>query len=635
MPPARVGPGVRALRAGVALAMVGATLGGWQWIAAGRRVSAGAGMAAGAAAARGPDGERQRLLEAVARQPAAANARLELARYFADRGRPAEAAWEHAEAAALAPGSASAPVGLAGALGQIRLSGVAVGLLKEELRRQPRAIPIRIALAEQSLATGRPERAAALLAADGVPRTPETLLALGRAHLALGRLSAARSAFEQHLGLTPGSAEGHYWLGRLAWIMDQAPAARRSWERGADLAPGDPRFPYCLAMACAEDPAPDSANRAGQAFEEALRRSPGYVPALVQLGRLYQRHGRHQAAAAQFLKAIDHAPTDPEPHRRFADALAALGEKAEAHRQRGLSYSLSDQPLRAIEEYERFQALDPENLHGPLLISQSYIQMRRNDRASSVVQVALQRHPGDPALRERLVTLFLLTHSRVEAEQVCRAWLQEQPDAARPYWLLGRVAAGNRQVEEALDHFETAAARDPARAEYLFSLGTTLVRQAAPEAQPRALSLLRRAVDLEGDNPEFHHQFGVALQQAGRWEEARREFLAALTLDPDRAAACNNLAQVAQALRRPHQVALWAKAMRAAQERLREERRLRRLAGQHPGDPSPYIALARALLQAGRVASAHSQLEQALTLRPNHPEARRLMAQITALRAVV
>src|SRR5262249_27469507 len=104
---------------------------------------------------------------------------------------------------------------------------------------------------------------------------------------------------------------------------------------------------------------------------------------------------------------------------------------------------------------------------------------------------------------------------------------------------------------------------------------------------------------------------------------------------PDRSSAYNNLAQVAQALRRPHQVALWAAAMRVIQERTREEKRLSREAGEHPDDPSHYCALAKTLLQSGKLMQAQSQLEQALQARPEWPEARRLQAELTALRAVL
>lgn len=611
---------------------------GWRAAVALRRLSAQTGVVVNPSALpAGREVEEQRLRDVVARQPADPSAHLELARFYADRGRAAEAAWEYQEAVTLRPAALPAQAGLAVTLGQLRLQRLAIARLEEELRDQPRAVDLRRTLAELYLATGRPERGAAVLAADaaGVRGSPEALLVLGRTQLALGRLGLAQAAFQEYIRRAPQSAKGYYWLGRAAWIAGRLHFSRESWERAARLAPEDPRFPYCLGMSYARDPDSGSIERAGSAFDEALRRDPGYVPALLQVGLLFQRHGRPREAARHFLDAIDRAPMDSEPHLHLAAALSALGETAEAHRHRGLYYSLSDRPAPAVAEYEQFQAAAPQRVDGPLLISQSYIQMQQNERAAAIVEAALRRHPGEPALYERLGTLYILTHSRTEAGQIGEAWLRAQPAAAGPHWLLGRVELGNHQVEEAIRQFEAAVARDPNNAEYAISLGSALVRKPEEATQQRALSMLRRAVALRPGEPEYHHQLAVVLQQSGQWEPARREFLAVLSLDPDRASAYNCLAQLSQALRRPSQVTLWAEATRAVQERLSEEKRQRRDAGQSPRDPSHYYALAKALLQGGEVAKAQSQLEQALQLRPAWSEARLLLKRMVALRAVL
>jgi len=558
------------------------TLLGWRISASLRHLSPGSSTDAGPAAAPSGGGtEEQRLLDAAARQPTDQRVHRELAQVYTGQGRVAEALWEYQEAAALRPEAVAIQVDLARALGQLRLHDLAIAQLEERLSRQPGAVELRDELAELYLATGRPERAAAVLAADrqGVHASPAALLILGRTERTLGRLEAARAAFQEHLRRSPQSVEGHYWLGRVTWVLGRAQVARLAWEQAARLAPEDPRFPCCLGMSYAHDRTPGSVDSAGQAFNEALRRSPDYVPALVQLGLLYQRHGRYREAVNHFLKAIDAGPTDPEPHRHLSAALAALGEGAEAHRQLGLYYSLRDQPVLAIAEYERFQAAAPAAIDGPLLISQSYSRMQQHERATTVVGAALRRHPREPALTERLVTLYILTYSRTEAVRTCEAWLKAQPEATRPRWLLGRAALSNQRVDEAIQQFEAALARDPNDAEYAFALGGALARNPTEANLQRAVSLLRRAVALNRSAPDYHQQLGVTLQQVGQPEAARREFLATLSLDPDRSAAYNGLTQVSQELRHPHQVTLWARAMRAVQERLREEQRQRREAG--------------------------------------------------------
>src|SRR5438128_822254 len=98
-------------------------------------------------------------------------------------------------------------------------------------------------------------------------------------------------------------------------------------------------------------------------------------------------------------------------------------------------------------------------------------QVRPSMKLSPARPGMCRRHPWEPGLCERLGTLYILTHSRIEAGQIGAAWRRVQPEAAGPHWLLGRVAFGNHQVEEAIRQFEAAVARDPNDAEYAISLG--------------------------------------------------------------------------------------------------------------------------------------------------------------------
>jgi tetratricopeptide (TPR) repeat protein len=261
--------------------------------------------------------------------------------------------------------------------------------------------------------------------------------------------------------------------------------------------------------------------------------------------------------------------------------------------------------------------------------------MQQHERAALRIERALRDHPRDPALMERLATLYILTHSRDEAEALCREWLRDQPEASTPLWLLGRVALGNHQVDTAIRQFEAALAREPDSAEYCQALGGALARKSESAARERSLALLRRAAALRPDQALYRYRLGAALQERGQWEEARRELLATLALDPANGPACNGLTQLAQGLVRPHQVALWAGVMRHLQDRRREEKARRREAGARPGDPAAFLALARTLLRGGQPEKAAGQLDQALRLRPGWAPARRLRARVAALRAVL
>jgi tetratricopeptide (TPR) repeat protein len=548
---------------------------------------------------------------------------------------PAQAAWEYQEAAALAPGSVAAHVGLAQALTALHLHEVAATRLRDFLQRTPGAGDARRQLAAILLGMGRPEEAVAALKADPdrAPPSPEVLMLLGRAHLAMGQLQPAGVAFDRLAGLEPGSPEGAYWRGEVARRQGRVAEARSIWQQAATQAPSDARFPHAIGLTFAADPAKGSVDRAGAAFNMALQRDSRHVPARLQIGRLYLRHGHPREAAREFMQAVEAAPSDPEPRRLLADALVPLGEAAEAHRQRGLAFSLADQPLRAVPEFQRLAEARPGDVDAALLLCQSWIQMQQNGRAAAVIDRALRRHPKNAELRERLAGLYILTQSRAEAEQICRDWLRDDPNAARAYWLLGRAALADRRPDDALRHFEAAVARAPADLECAASLGAALDSRPSPEERERALTLLRAAA--AGNSAAHRHRLAVAFQQRGDWERAREQLLESLSLDPAQPVVYNALPQIAQGLGRPHQVQLWAQVARAVQERHNEQQRLRRASAARPRDPEPHLALARLLLTAGDLRRARGRLEQALHLRPRWPAAEQLLARVAAVEGVM
>jgi Flp pilus assembly protein TadD len=598
-------------------------------------------------------------------RPADPQAHHDLAAALEASGRLAEAAWEYQEAATLRPGGGDG-VFLAVALARMRLTGTAITLLEEMLKRPPVRLDARRALAEFYLVTGRPEEAVSVLAAGGA-ETQSSLpatLALGRARLALDHLPQAEQAFASCRARAPKNAEVYLWLGEVAARAGRRADARALWEKGARLAPTEAEFLYRIGKSLMAERAggravgrptpaaapwrerqratavggpidPGSAERAERALAEARRLAPKNARVLAQIGLMRQRAGRHREAAALLLRAIQADPSAAEPHLPLAASLEALGETAEAWRHRGLYYALAERPSRALAPFTKFGALRADSADGAIFVSQSLIQMQQNERATAVVAAALQKHPQETALRESLATLYLMTLSRREAADTCAEWLRHEPNAARPHWILGRAAQSNQRLDEAVSHFETAVEREPANPEYLAALAGALLRRGASEDLPRARDLLQRSLALAPNVADTHIQLGAIHRQDGDDAAALSQYLTALNLDPTALGAYTGLVQVAQRLRRPRQVALWARAMREVQDRKREETRLRREAGAHPQDATRFFALGNALIRSGNLARAEAQLEEAVALRPDWLEARRLLGRVNSIRAVL
>lgn len=120
-----------------------------------------------------------------------------------------------------------------------------------------------------------------------------------------------------------------------------------------------------------------------------------------------------------------------------------------------------------------------------------------------------------------------------------------------------------------------------------------------------ALDAFERSLRIDSLNPEARHQHGQTLMALGRYEEATREYLRALDLEPARPMTLVPLAAIAQQMGRPEQALRWADSAVATTRTV----------------PAPYALAVRAsiALQQGDPAAARRDAEQALELDDSYP----------------
>src|SRR5207247_9617880 len=119
-------------------------------------------------------------------------------------------------------------------------------------------------------------------------------------------------------------------------------------------------------------------------------------------------------------------------------SLAAAGNARDAHRYLGRFYDLKDSPAAAIREFHAMAAAEPDSVQPALLLGQVYIRTQQDDKAVAATEAALKRHPDDAQLLERLAVLKINRGDRRTARRLLHHWLELQPNASRPCWLLGR-----------------------------------------------------------------------------------------------------------------------------------------------------------------------------------------------------
>jgi tetratricopeptide (TPR) repeat protein len=191
-----------------------------------------------------------------------------------------------------------------------------------------------------------------------------------------------------------------------------------------------------------------------------------------------------------------------------------------------------------------------------------------------------------------------LTDAAASYEQLIRV----QPQSADGHFLLGSVCTAQGKRDQALDHYRQALQIQPGHAEALNAVGVALAQQRRLD---EAVSHLRAACLSRPDFAPAHYNLGVALAEQGKPEEARTFLEQALRLRPDYAQAHYGLGNVlASQGQRDPAIACLREALRLA-----------------PGYGEAYNNLGLNLVQAGRPAEAVPLLEQAVRLRPKAAEA--------------
>jgi tetratricopeptide (TPR) repeat protein len=350
--------------------------------------------------------------------------------------------------------------------------------------------------------------------------------------------------------------------------------------------------------------------------------------------------GRRPAAITHYSMATVADPNDAEALPALSRGLAAIGRAADSHRFLGRYHDLKDRPADAVREYQQMQAAAPESVEPALLMGQVYIRTQQSEQAVAVTEAALKRHPHDPELLERLAVLEINRGDWPTARRLLQEWLAIEPNASRPCWLLGRCGLGELNYPEAVGWLEKAVAREPRNPHYLGFLGAGLLKLGTPgggrpggrpvgsPARERAAEVLAQATALAPDEAEYRDLYSQALQQLGRYDEARRQFLRALDADPTRIAAYLALAQLAGRLNSPAAGTLFPTLVRSVQRRVNEESLLWPHVWRHPDDVAARLKLARFFCRTARLTAARDQLEQALAQQPASPEARRLMQTV-------
>jgi tetratricopeptide (TPR) repeat protein len=393
------------------------------------------------------------------------------------------------------------------ALGRSNIGDLAkaLPLFEEAQNLVPSEVDLRVDYAEACRRAGDLEKAKSLAqgALDAEPANAKAHLTLGRVLSELNQHQPAIEQFEAAVGIHP-DFEDTYALGNEYLRAKQLPEAEKVFAGILEASGDSPAIAIRIGTAYAERGYPDQA--IGE-FKKVIANHPKYL-------------GAHYSLGAAYLVGASNAMY-PQAAEQFRQELALNPNDYLSHYQLGY-IELSQHKLKAAEaDLTRAARIDPSNPDAFLSLGQLYVEMSRTADAETALRrsIALTKDVTRnhyQVQRAHYMLARLLLESGHEAEgkaemQVSqdlmrRSVLQNQgrdvntgavettgasgapaatapveqtpvspqevkqvaafekqvaPAIADSYNNLGVIAAGNNQLDEALDYFEKAYAWNP------------------------------------------------------------------------------------------------------------------------------------------------------------------------------
>jgi tetratricopeptide (TPR) repeat protein len=405
-------------------------------------------------------------------------------------------------------------------------------------------------------------------------------------------------------------------------------------------------------------------NCAAASFSSAFKLKPTAAPLAYLWGLSLSSAGHDEQAAAPLHQAIQLEPTDIRPHLLLASVLVRMKKNAEAEWRAALAIDPDSeqaldglaQELLAQKDYTAVIALldkpgstrvrtpqqslnlgtayagtaqldaatkvlreglnnDPDSL--PIANQLALVLMLhgREQEAFAVLDLALEKHPGDQATQLLYLRTQVSSHSE-KATDLAHKLLAASPDQWEVLYLNAVLEAQEADFQNARAHLERSITLHPDYADSHAALGNILAKQ---NDLPAAKAHLEKAIALGDNNFEIAYDLSKVLQRMGDKEGAQQKLqiyqqLKKAHTDRVQAAGKAEEADQASAAGNPAQA---ASLYRVAIE-------------SDPNEPILYYKLSRALDKLKDIAGEVAALQKAIQLKPNYAEAQNQLGYLAA-----
>jgi tetratricopeptide (TPR) repeat protein len=366
------------------------------------------------------------------------------------------------------------------------------------------------------------------------------------------RFADARTVLDQVLAADPGSREAlRLYAGLLTETreIDKADELLRKLET---LDPDDPDIPFRRGVNFVEARRLDEAEKVLRDLRATLvarkRKGPELSQVDGQLGYiafLRKDYDAAVAAVAPYLvdadglnqQAFNLLAQVARDRERPADGLKVARAAAAKSKAPVVRATLGEFLLRSASEAERSEgekaldALALESREGALAAADAWQRLEKYGKAADTARAALETYREDPDLLFRLAASLEREKKTAESVAAFEQLLQVRSDHAPGLNYLGYMWADRGEnLPRALGLIKKAVELDPGNGAYLDSLGWAYFQMGELDLAEKNL---REASELTPDDPTIEEHLGDVSEKRGDVAAARKHWNRALTLKPE------------------------------------------------------------------------------------------------------
>ena len=314
----------------------------------------------------------------------------------------------------------------------------AVQWLRRSLERRPQDLASKLRLAAELLKSGEEAEShsiySAVLSED--PQTPAAHLGLARIEVERGNPRAALRHCQRAATRLSDYGPLHYVLALIYRELGREEAARSSMARFERLGPTrQPPFPDPL-------------------IDEMVSLAQGSYLYHLNQGRRMAAAGRPDEAIAEYLRAADIEPQNPQAHVNLIAEYATIGEYG-----------------KADEHFQKAVDINPDSEEGHYNLGTLRTIEARYPEAIAAFRRALEINPFSAEAHNSLGYALEQVRRYDEAVREYRAALEYEPVHRMAHFNLGRRLFSNGETEQGIRHLEqTVSPEDEQTPQFLLVL---------------------------------------------------------------------------------------------------------------------------------------------------------------------